>query len=127
MQSKSEKLHSLGEISADEAIHDHSASATKTFHAVFGYERVRCAVRQISKSVVRDIRTLRSEGVGTANWAVPSTRRSGGQPPGSTWQNNKTYSTAFRSALTLVFLHSRCDQHVLQLYLIEYFVVFIGG
>ncbi len=42
-------------------------------------------------------------------------------------ENNKTYSTAFRSALTLVFLHSRCDQHVLKLYLIEYFVVFING
>ncbi len=76
MQSKSEKLHSLGEVSADEV--DHSASATKTLHAVFGYERVCCAVRQISKSVVREIRTLRSEGVGTANWAVPSTRRAPG-------------------------------------------------
>ena len=76
MQSKSEKLHSLGEVSANEV--DHSASATKTLHVVFGYERVRCAVRQIPKSVVREIRTLRSEGVGTANWAVPSTRRAPG-------------------------------------------------
>ena len=64
MQSKLEELHSLGEVSANEV--DHSATATKTLHAVFGYEKVRCAVRQIPKSVVREIRTLRSEGVGTA-------------------------------------------------------------
>ncbi len=55
-----------------------SVTATKTLHAVFGYERVRCAVRQIPKSVVREIRTLRSEGVGTAILAVPSTRRAPG-------------------------------------------------
>ncbi len=65
MRSMSEKLHSMGKVSAYEV--DHSASATKTFHAVFGYERVRCDVRQISKSVVREIRMLRSEGAGTAD------------------------------------------------------------
>jgi len=35
-------------------------------------------VRQIPKSVVREIRTLRSEGVGTTFMVVPSTRRESG-------------------------------------------------
>ena len=52
------------------------ATATTTFSAVYGIERVRCAVRQVLKSVVREIRTLRSKGVGAAFEVVPSTRLS---------------------------------------------------
>jgi hypothetical protein len=77
----------LGEISENEV--DRFDTATKTLHAVFGYGKVRCAVRQILKSVVREIRTLRSVGVGAANWAVPSTRRSSGNGrPYRDWRSN---------------------------------------
>lgn len=73
MQPEPEKLHSLGEVSVNEA--DHSVTATEALYALFGHGGNCCAVSQILKSVVREIRTLRSEGVGTTYAVVPSTRR----------------------------------------------------
>ena len=73
MQPEPEKLYSLGEVSVNEV--DHSVTATEALYAFFGNGGICCAVSQILKSVVREIRTLRSEGVGTTYAVVPSTRR----------------------------------------------------
>jgi hypothetical protein len=81
MQPEPEKLYSLGEVSVNEA--DHSVTATEALYAFFGHGGVCCAVSQIPKSVVREIRTLRSEGV-PGRKLPGSTRLPGGQPPGST-------------------------------------------
>ncbi len=62
MQPEPEKLHSLGEVSVNEA--DHSVTATEALYAFFGHGGICCAVSQILKSV-QEIHMLGSEGVGT--------------------------------------------------------------
>ena len=52
----------MGAISTFEIII--SVAATKALLAICKNESISCAVNQILKSVVREIRTLRSEGVG---------------------------------------------------------------
>ncbi|HEC60787.1 MAG TPA: hypothetical protein ENI27_00865 [bacterium] len=82
MQPETEELHYLGEVLVNEA--GHSATATQALLALCGHGGSCCAVSQILKSVVREIHTLRSEGVGTAFSVVPSTRRFG-------WVTTRTY------------------------------------
>ena len=53
-----------------------SVTAAQAIHSLHKDESTRCAVNQILKSVVREICTLRSEGVG-ASIGAPSTRPSG--------------------------------------------------
>ena len=65
MQSESEELYPLGAVSEVET--SLSVAATKALFAIRANEVRCCAVNQILKSVVREIRTLRSVGAGVTN------------------------------------------------------------
>jgi len=61
-QPESKELYYLGEVSVLEI--NISLAASKGFCCLYENEIISCAVKQILKSAVREIRTLRSVGVG---------------------------------------------------------------